>query len=175
MVGVRLRQAVLAAAELEPAVARLQSELGLGEPFADPGVAEFGLRNAVFALGDAFIEVVSPAQPDTAAGRHLARRGGDAGYMVIVQVEDLEGARTRVGEMGIRVIWRIDLADISGTHLHPSDVRGAILSLDRPEPRESWRWGGPGWTGGGGPGGAGGPGGGGPGGRRPPGAGRPGG
>ena len=56
----RLRQAVVAAAQLEPTVERLQEELGLGEPYNDPAVGFFGLRNAVFALGDTFLEVVSP-------------------------------------------------------------------------------------------------------------------
>ena len=36
--------------------------------------AYFGLRNAVFALGDTFLEVVCPQRPDTAAGRLLDRR-----------------------------------------------------------------------------------------------------
>jgi Glyoxalase-like domain len=147
MVGVRLRQAVLVAAELEPVAERLRAELELGEPFADPGVAEFGLRNAVFALGDTFLEVVSPQHPGAAAARHLARRGGDCGYMVIFQLDDLDAARERVERLGVRVVWRIDLPDMSGTHLHPDDVPGAIVSLDRPLPSESWRWGGPDWTG----------------------------
>ena len=145
MNGVRLRQAVLVAAELDPVVARLQSELGFGEPFADPGVGEFGLHNAVFAVGDQFVEVISPTREGTAAGRHLERLGGDGGYMVIFQVDDLEGARERVQDLGIRVVWQIDLPDISGTHLHPADTRGALVSLDRPLPAESWRWGGPDW------------------------------
>jgi hypothetical protein len=147
MVGVRLRQAVLVAAELEPVADRLRAELGLGEPFVDPGVGEFGLRNAVFALGDAFLEVISPVGPGTAAGRHLERHGGDGGYMLIFQLDDLDAARARVRERGVRVIWQIDLPDISGTHLHPADMRGAIVSLDRADPPESWRWGGPDWTG----------------------------
>ena len=50
---VRLRQAVLAAGELEPVAQELRSTLGLQEPFHDPGVGMFGLRNAVFALGEA--------------------------------------------------------------------------------------------------------------------------
>lgn len=145
--GVRLRQAVLLAADLEPVVAELRAELGLGEPYADPGVAEFGLRNAVCALGDGFIEVVSPARAGTAAGRHLERRGRDGGYMAMFQLDDLEAARARVRELDVRVVWQIDLPDISGTHLHPADVGGTIISLDRPDPRGSWRWGGPDWTG----------------------------
>ena len=144
---VRLRQAVLVAAELEPVASALQSALGLGEPFRDPGVGEFGLTNAVFALGDCFLEVISPSQPGTAAGRYLDRHEGDGGYMAIFDLTDLEGARTRAEQSGVRVVWQIDLPDISGTHLHPADMRGAIVSLDRSRPYGTWRWGGPQWTG----------------------------
>jgi Glyoxalase-like domain len=143
---VRLRQAVLVARELEPLAAELRAALGLGEPFRDPGVGEFGLHNVVFALGDCFLEIVSPTRADTAAGRYLQRHG-DGGYMVIFDVEDLEGARSRALGAGVRVVWQIDLPDISGTHLHPGDMRGAIVSIDRSNPYGSWRWGGPQWTG----------------------------
>ncbi|MGO9488134.1 MAG: VOC family protein [Solirubrobacteraceae bacterium] len=143
---VRLRQAVLVAAELEPLAAQLRARLGLNEPFRDPGVAEFGLVNVVFALGDCFLEVVSPTRPGTAAGRQLERAGGDGGYMVLFDIEDLEGARQRAERLGVRTVWRIDLPDISGTHLHPADMRGAIVSLDRSAPYGTWRWGGPDWT-----------------------------
>jgi hypothetical protein len=144
---VRLRQAVLVAGELEPVASALQSALGLGEPFRDPGVGEFGLSNAVFALGDCFLEVISPLQPGTAASRYLDRHDGDGGYMAIFDLTDLEGARQRAEQSGVRVVWQLDLPDISGTHLHPADMRGAIVSLDRSRPYGTWRWGGPQWTG----------------------------
>jgi hypothetical protein len=143
---VRLRQAVLVAAELEPVELALREALGLDQPYRDPGVAEFGIVNAVFAIGDCFLEVIAPDRENTAAGRYLAGHG-DGGYMVIFDLEDLEQARARVADDGIRVIWRIDLPDISGTHLHPADVGGAIVSLDRSDPYGSWRWGGPRWIG----------------------------
>jgi Glyoxalase-like domain len=142
----RLRQAVLVARELEPLCGQLEAALGLAAPFHDPRVKEFGLANAVFAVGDCFLEVIAPVEPDTAAGRHLDRFG-PGGYMVLFDLEDLEGARDRAQGLGVRVVWRIDLPDISGTHLHPSDMRGAIVSLDRSEPYGTWRWGGPDWTG----------------------------
>jgi hypothetical protein len=143
---IRLRQAVLVAAELEPVELALRQALGLHEPFRDPGVGEFGLQNAVFAIGDCFLEIVSPIQPGTAAGRYLERHGGDGGYMALFDLEDLDSARARVERDGVRVVWRIDLPDISGTHLHPADMRGAIVSLDSSRPYGSWRWGGPQWT-----------------------------
>src|SRR5437016_1274874 len=106
----------------------------------------FGLQNAVFALGDRFLEIVSPAQPDTAAGRYMERHGGDCGYMIMFDLEDLDGARARAQQAGVRTVWQIDLPDISGTHLHPADMRGAIVSIDGSRPYGSWRWGGPQWT-----------------------------
>jgi hypothetical protein len=144
---VRLRQAVLAAEQLEPVAHELTQALDLEEPFHDPGVGIFGLVNAVFALGDCFLEIVSPVQDDTAAGRYIARHGGDCGYMVIFDLEDLDGARTRAAQLGIRVAWQVDLPDISATHLHPADTRGAIVSLDQSRPYGTWRWGGPEWSG----------------------------
>jgi hypothetical protein len=101
----------------------------------------------VFAHVDCFLDVISPTQPGTAAGRYLGRHGGDGGYMVIFDLEDLEGARSRAQESGVRVVWQIDLPDISGTHLHPADMSGAIVSLDESRPYGTWRWGGPQWTG----------------------------
>src|SRR5256714_12805585 len=140
---VRLRQAVLVARDLEPLATELQAALGLAEPFRDPGVGMFGLVNTVFAVGDCFLEIVSPVQPDTAAGRYLERHGGDGGYMVMFDLEDLDGARGRTERAGIRTVWQGDLPDISGTHPHPADTRRAILSIDGSRPYRSWRWGGP--------------------------------
>ena len=92
----RLRQVALVAAELGPVADRLQSELGLDEPYHDPGVETFGLENSVYAVGDTFIEVVAPIRPDTTAGRYLDKHGGDGGYMAIFQLPDLAEARQRV-------------------------------------------------------------------------------
>jgi len=147
LAGPRLRQVALVAADCQATARQLQEAFGWPEPFHDPGVGRFGLTNAVFAAGDTFVEVVTPVQPVTAAGRYLARRGGDSGYMAIFQMPDLAKARHRVAAAGVRVIWTADLADIAGTHLHPKDVPGAIVSLDWADPPESWRWAGPEWTG----------------------------
>jgi hypothetical protein len=147
-VPIRLRQVVLVTADLAAVVGQISTELGLQDPYRDPGVVQFGLENRVFAAGDCFIEVLTPIAEGTAGGRYLQRRGGDAGYMAIFQVADRDTPRARAAELGIRVVWTADLDDISGTHLHPADVPGAIVSLDWADPPESWHWAGPAWTGG---------------------------
>jgi hypothetical protein len=142
-----LRQVALVARDCGPIASELRQAFGWAQPFHDPGVGQFGLTNAVFAVGDTFLEVVAPAQPDTAAGRYLERRGGDGGYMAIFQVPDLAVARRRLAGLAVRVVWTADLPDMAATHLHPRDVPGAIVSLDWAAPPQSWRWAGPSWTG----------------------------
>ena len=142
-----MRQVALVAGDCGAVAGELRRTFGWAEPFHDPGVGVFGLQNAVFAAGDTFVEVVAPVQPGTTAGRYWQRRGGDGGYMAIFQMPDLTAARQRLADLGVRVVWTTDHDDMAGTHLHPKDVPGAIVSLDWANPPESWRWAGPEWTG----------------------------
>jgi hypothetical protein len=141
----RIRQIVFAAADLASGAARLGALLGLAAPYRDPGVAEFGLDNAVFVLGDQFVEIVSPTRAGTTAGRLIERRG-DSGYMLILQTDDFDRELARFERLGVRRVWAKDLDDIRATHLHPKDIGGAIVSIDQPVPPASWRWGGPDWA-----------------------------
>lgn len=141
----RLRQVALVAAELAPARAQFFQLLGLADDFFDKGVAEFGLENSVMAIGDTFLEIVAPTVDGTTAGRLLERRGGDGGYMVICQVDDITPFRSHTESLKVRKVWDADLPDAKAFHMHPRDIGGAIVSLDEMTPKESWRWGGPGW------------------------------
>ena len=143
---IRLRQVVIAARDLGATVDWLCTELKVGVCFNDPGVAEFGLHNALLNVGDQFIEVVSPITDNTAAGRLLDRRDATVtAYMVMFEVDDLDARMTALAAAGIRTVWGGDYPMIRGRHLHPADIGGAIVSLDQPDPPGSWLWGGPTW------------------------------
>jgi len=141
----RLRQIVMVAADLEAAEAQIVDRLGLELCYRDPGVATFGLHNALFPIGDQLLEVVSPTQDGTTAGRQLDRRGGDSGYMVILEVDDLAPLRRRFEEHRARIVFEAVTDGIVGLHVHPADVGGAILSVDRADTWGSWPWAGPTW------------------------------
>ena len=143
----RLRQVVLAAHDLAATTAQIETDLGVRDPFRDPGVGHFGLSNAVYAVGDTFLEVVSPTDAGTAAGRYLERRGGDCGYMAMFELEDESAVRKVLDVLEIRVVHDMTYKDIVDLHLHPKDVPGAIVALDVTNPVGSWRWGGPAWEG----------------------------
>jgi hypothetical protein len=141
----RLRQIALVARELEPSVEALCAVLGIEVGYNDPNVAVFGLVNAVLPVGNTFLEVVSPARPGTTAGRYLERRGGDGGYMVILQTRDLAPERERIEKLGVRRVWEIDTERAKAIHLHPRDVGAALLSFDEMWEWDAWEWAGPDW------------------------------
>ena len=126
----RLRQVALVAAELAPVLDNLQSVFGLEVAFRDPGVATFGLENAVMPVGQQFIEVVAPVKPDTAAGRYLDRRHGDGGYMVITHTDEHARRRERVAELGVRTALEFEEDNYRCMQLHPRDTGGSFLEID---------------------------------------------
>jgi len=143
----RLRQIALAATDLDATVACLTDVLGIEVSFKDPGVATFGLDNAVMPVGETFLEVVSPVREDATARRWIEKRGGDAGYMVIVQCDDfadLEAEVARARGTGARVVWQGESEEARTFHFHPREL-GAILSFDAMPTFEEWRWAGPSW------------------------------
>lgn len=142
--SLRIRQIVVAARDLEATVSDLTRVLGVRVCYRDPGVAEFGLANALMRIGDQFLEVVSPTQSGTAAGRHLERHG-DSGYMLLVQTDDFDGDRARLEGLGVRTVWESGRADIKAVHLHPKDIGAAIVSIDQPRVAEDWPWAGSHW------------------------------
>jgi hypothetical protein len=148
----RLRQIALVAHRLQPVVDDLRSVLGIEVAYRDPGVAVFGLENAVLPVGNQFLEVVSPVRPDAPARRYLERRGGDGGYMVILQCDDLAARRRRIDQLGVRVAFEHEAADGHRlTQLHPKDTGGSFLEVDQPHGPQAeqadgpWAPAGPGW------------------------------
>ena len=127
----RLRQICLVAEALAPAVEDLSDVLGLATCFHDPAVGAYGLENALLPVGTNFLEVVAPIEENTAGGRYLQRRGGDGGYMVILQCDDVEVRRARVGELGVRIANPLNYGDFTGIQLHPKDTGGCMLETDQ--------------------------------------------
>lgn len=146
---IRLRQVALVAHDLEATVAALGHELALEVAFRDPGVATFGLVNAVLPVGSQFIEVVSPTREGTAGGRQLERLGGDGGYMVITHTDDQAPYRARAETMGIRTALEADDHGYKIWQLHPGDTGGSFLEIDfQPggeDPDGPWMPAGPDW------------------------------
>ena len=148
----RLRQIALASRDLDGVTGALEIVFGLKVAFNDPHIKHYGLRNAVLSAGTGFLEVVEPLVETASAARFLNRRGGDAGYMLILQVADAEAERARIAALGVRVVDDIDQPGYRCTHFHPGDFGGVLTSVDQQRtepdllaPYGDWMPAGPDW------------------------------
>lgn len=129
----RLRQIAVVAADLQQVGTEIGGVLGVEACFTDPGVKQFGLKNTLWPIGTQMLEVVTPITDGTAGGRYIERRGGDGGYMVITQVDDVARRRERVAELGVRVAFDLSYPDDGhdGIQLHPADTGGSFFEMDQ--------------------------------------------
>lgn len=129
----RIRQIAVVTEDLRETALDIQSVLGLEACFTDPGVGVFGLKNTLWPIGTQFLECVTPFQDDTAGGRYMDRRGGDTGYMVITQVDDVDHRQAHVDEIGVRVAYPLDMPEEGhrGIQLHPADTGGSFFEMDQ--------------------------------------------
>lgn len=137
MAYLRLRQVCLVAPALEPVVSDISAIFGLKVCHRDPNVGRYGLENALFPVGDSFIEIVTPTRGGTAAGRFLERHRGQGGYMIILDCDDAERRREHAERMGIRVANLIRYEDYLGVQLHPRDTGAAMIEFNQTRGGES--------------------------------------
>ena len=59
----------------------------------------------------------------------LTRQNGDCGYMLLIQVSDINPVSERVESMQIRKIWEAERPEVSAFHLHPKDVSLSLIHI----------------------------------------------
>lgn len=131
--SIQLRQICLVAHSLNETISGLSKVLGIKSCFIDSAVKKWGLENNLISIGNNFLEVVSPIQSGTAAGRYLQRRQGDGGYMVICQADNHQNqlaVKQRAQDTGVRIAWERESAHYHLMQLHPADMQAAFLEVD---------------------------------------------
>lgn len=148
--GLRLRQVVLVGRNKAETLAALRIALdltpvhGSGDlspyglpamgPMSEGGrkvLADLGVENLIFAAGSDFIEVMFPTRPDGATVSFMERRGGDTGYMLVLQADDVERYEALAEKEGVRISHKANFPQYLDLHLHPRDCGGALLSVAR--------------------------------------------
>ena len=129
----RFRQVALVAPALEPVASDISFILGLDVCFRDPAVGKYGLENALWSIGDMFLEVVAPIEPNTAGGRYLERSRGHGGYMAIFDCDDPRVRGAHCEQIGVKKIVDHTHGAYTGVQLHPRDCRAAMLEFNHTE------------------------------------------
>lgn len=140
----RLRQAAVLAADRDVITKLIGGAFGLEVCHQADTMDEFAMSNALFAIGTQFVEVATPLDDSSPAGRLLEKRG-EGGYLIILQTDDIDEARERAEAAGAIVTIELERPDALELHLHPKTTAGVGLALDWMDVPDSWRWAGPDW------------------------------
>ncbi len=132
-----VRQLVFLAGDLDATLAAAKSELGLRDGVDDAeGMAKLGFIHQVLTIDQTFLEFTAPKSDDTMPGRLVAKRG-DLGYMVVIQVDDVEVAKERAAERGLKPVYETPYEGHTITQWHPRDF-GTLAEIDQLRPADTW-------------------------------------
>jgi hypothetical protein len=117
--------------------------LGLAPlPREGPGVTEsYGFYSTMMKIGTTMLEIVQPMRPDHHLNHWFDERGGDGGYMVVMQTFNSEALKGRAAAEGLTLTRDMIFR---GQHMLQFDYRhfGTHFELYQYSPPEDW-WGDP--------------------------------
>jgi len=140
-VSARLRHIVLATDDLAADLALARSGLGLAAGIRDAEpMRAFDLEHEVVLLGSAYLEILAPLgnRPELPGAKFIARNG-PGGYMLDLQVPDLEAVLRRVAGLGLAPVMRDVYRGNHICQLHPRDF-GTLLEVDQIVGPKDWHW-----------------------------------
>jgi hypothetical protein len=139
-VWAELRQVIVATTDPVGVAGLLREQLWLGAGFGDPELDAHGIADDTMAVGaHTYLEVVSPTTPDHPMAQWLEARGGTSGYLLSVQVSDVDACLERCRELGVRVPLTQPVQGFRIAQLHRGDM-GFGLEIDGIVPRGRWFW-----------------------------------
>ena len=116
--------------DLDVAVQRYQQTLGIGDMlFGD--LSQRGVRTARFRVGETWIVLVQPTDPEGVPGKHLAEHG-EGLFLLSFEVDSLAEAVGDIKRRGGQVLAeqpRQGLEDWEVVDLDPEQTFGAQLQL----------------------------------------------
>ena len=120
----------IAVNDLRTARALYEDVLGL-EAAHEEVIEDQGVREVLYRLGTAWVQLVAPLGPDTPVGRFLAKRGEGlhhVGYSVASVATTLNDLRSS----GVEVIDEVPRIGSGGTivaFVHPKSAHGVLIEL----------------------------------------------
>lgn len=119
-----------AVTDLEAAIGHYQRVWGLTLAHREV-VADQGVEEAMFALGESYLQLVAPLSPDSPVGRFLARRG-EGLHHIAYRVGALEEALASLRQAGVDLIDASPRRGSRNTQVafvHPRANHGVLVEL----------------------------------------------
>ena len=90
-----------------------------------------GIRNALFSIGDASIELIEPIDHEQGPLAQFLQNRGEGMYMMAWEVENLDEAILELQKKGVRLINAETEARARGAvvFIHPKSAHGVMIEL----------------------------------------------
>jgi methylmalonyl-CoA/ethylmalonyl-CoA epimerase len=126
----RLDHVGIAVNDLPTARGFYEDVLGL-EATHEEIIADQGVHEVLYRLGDAWVQLVAPLGPDTPVGKFLAKRG-EGMHHVGYSVANVATALDDLRSAGVEVIDETPRVGSGGTTIafvHPKSANGVLIEL----------------------------------------------
>lgn len=126
----RIDHVALAVSDLEKAIELYRDVWGLPLEHRET-VEDQGVEEAMFRVGESFIQLLGPLGPDTPVGKFIERKG-EGLHHIAYEVEDIDVALKQLRESGVALIDEEPKIGSRGTRIafiHPKSNRGVLVEL----------------------------------------------
>ncbi|MEE9285652.1 MAG: VOC family protein [Dehalococcoidia bacterium] len=127
----RIDHVVIAVKDLEETASLYTKTYGLKQTEPEE-IPALGIRRVNIDVGNAYIELAQPTDPNGPIAKFLADRG-EGLYLIAVTVDDLPGAVKQLQERGARLIGAENASKPAGgqVFIHPKSAHGALIMLSQ--------------------------------------------
>lgn len=126
----KIEHIALAVSDLDAAISLYEEVWGLQLEHREV-VEDQGVEEAMFRLGDSYIQLLHPLSADTTVGRFIEKRG-EGLHHIAYEVEDVSEALEHLRQRGATLIDEKPRAGSRGTSVafvHPKGNRGVLVEL----------------------------------------------
>jgi methylmalonyl-CoA/ethylmalonyl-CoA epimerase len=126
----RIDHVGIAVPDLDEAIAFYKRAFGLKVVHEEVN-EEQGVREAMLAIGDSYLQLLAPLTPESTIGKFLDRSGPGIQQMAFA-VDDVEAAAADLRAAGVRVLYDQAKVGTGGSLVnfcHPKDCGGVLVEL----------------------------------------------
>lgn len=126
----KVEHIALAVSDLEAAIAHYTRVWGLSLEHREV-VEEQGVEEAMFRIGESYVQLLAPLSPDTTVGKFIERRG-EGLHHIAYEVEDIEAALKSLKDGGMALIDkepRLGSREKRIAFVHPKGNKGVLVEL----------------------------------------------
>jgi methylmalonyl-CoA/ethylmalonyl-CoA epimerase len=130
----KIEHIALAVSDLDQAIEHYSKVWGLELEHREI-VEDQGVEEAMFPLGESYIQLLAPLSPDSTVGKFIERRG-EGLHHIAYEVDDLTKSLADLKTNGVKLIDHEPRTGSRGTKIafvHPTGNRGVLVELvERP-------------------------------------------